>query len=153
MKDSKGITLTSLIITVIILIILTGVTTFFGTEVIDYTEENKFVTELKIIQEKVNIINEEISLGSTTYNNVGKTISSISAEQQETVNSVCTYLGMTASQLVNYKYFDRAELEKIGIDRIDDNVLISFQDRKIISTTGVEIDNTMYYTLDDINNK
>ena len=77
MKDSKGITLTSLIITVIILIILTGVTTFFGTEVIDYTEENKFVTELKIIQEKVNIINEEISLGSTTYNNVGKTISSI----------------------------------------------------------------------------
>ena len=60
---------------------------------------------------------------------------------------------MTASQLVNYKYFDRAELEKIGIDRIDDNVLISFQDRKIISTTGVEIDNTMYYTLDDINNK
>ena len=59
MKNKKGITLVSLIITIVILLILASIATYSGISVIKSSRLTAFVTELKIMQTQVNAIFEE----------------------------------------------------------------------------------------------
>ena len=117
MRNDNGITLIALIIVVTILAILLAVLITTSTGLIGYTHENRFISELKIIREKVNIVNKEISIGSTSYDNVGQSISSLSVEMQSNIQKVFTMSGISASEQSGYKYFNKDDLNKIGIFR------------------------------------
>ena len=53
-KKENGITLMSLVITIVILIILASIATYSGIEVIKSSKLTKFTTEMKIMQTQVN---------------------------------------------------------------------------------------------------
>ena len=59
MKNQKGITLTTLVITIVVMIIIAGVTTYSGFESIKSAQTTIFTQELEMIQAKVNVIHEK----------------------------------------------------------------------------------------------
>ena len=54
MKNNKGITLVSLVITIIVLLILASVFIYSGVNTVRYTKFNKVKSEISIIQTNVN---------------------------------------------------------------------------------------------------
>lgn len=150
MKNNKGITIIALVITVIVLAILAGILVVSSIQTVDYTKENKFIAELKVIREKVNIASKEISLGSTVYNDVGKDINTLSTDMRTNILNIFTKCGISAEQQANYKYFDTTELEKLGIYNIEHNVLIDLNNVDIISVDGITINGIIYYTAEKL---
>ena len=75
MKKEKGITLTSLVITIIILLIIASISVFSGTQTIKYAKWNKAKSEMETVQAQVNTWNEEYkSLSDTEKNTYLKNI-------------------------------------------------------------------------------
>ena len=54
MKNEKGITLASLVITIIVLMILASIVTYSGVGTIRYTNYNKAKAEIEMMQANVN---------------------------------------------------------------------------------------------------
>ena len=52
--DNKGVTLISLVVTIVVLIILTSIATYSGVNVIRQSKLDKFTAEMKIMQTEVN---------------------------------------------------------------------------------------------------
>ncbi|MCI8412163.1 MAG: hypothetical protein HFJ40_07060 [Clostridia bacterium] len=63
-KNNKGITLITLVVTVIVIGILASVATYSGIEVINSSKLTRFTTEMKLIQTKVNEIYEDEDITS-----------------------------------------------------------------------------------------
>lgn len=65
-KSQKGITIIALVLTIIILLILASVATYTGIESYDRAEQIKFVSQMQLIQTKVDEVvqkNDFASLG------------------------------------------------------------------------------------------
>jgi len=153
MRESKGITLTILIITIIVLaiIISVGVTSSIG--LIDGTKQNRFISELKIVQSKVDIANKEISLGSIAYNDMGKELNNLTPEKISQINIALISEKITEDEKTDFRYFDKIELEKIGITDLNKDVLINFKTKKVISVVGFKLGNNIYYSEERINER
>lgn len=147
MKNEKGITLITLVITIIVMIIITGVVTYSGLESVDTAKKTTFISEMEMIQSKVNVIYEERKTSSEKieyYNTIGLDITLVSQDKRDIV------LGETPED--GFMYFTPNELKKIDLDNINQEVIINYDTREVISLTGVSIDGIMYYKLKDIPN-
>ena len=54
MKNNKGITLVALVITIIVLIIISSIAIYSGTDTVRYTKFNKAKVEMEFMQATVN---------------------------------------------------------------------------------------------------
>lgn len=147
LKNQKGITLITLVITIIIMIILAGVVIYNGMESINTSRKLAFISELEMIQAKVNVIYEERKESNEKteyYNLIGQDISNVDKVH---LNEV---LGQTNKD--GFKYFNSSDLKKLDLDNINQEVLINYDTREIISLTGIEIEGVKYYKLKDIPN-
>ena len=69
MMNNKGITLISLTITILLLIILAGTITYSGINVYKNMLVENFISETKLVQEKVNLICDKYKVsGKATLN-------------------------------------------------------------------------------------
>lgn len=147
MKNNKGVTLVSLVIIIIVMLILITVAVYSGGNSLKSSKRLAFISELEIIQAKVNTIYEKRDLNSEDreyYNNIGKDLSLIDE------NKLNLVLGETPKD--GFRYFVEEDLKKIDIENIKQEVIINFDTRKVISLTGLEIDKKIYYKLEDIPN-
>lgn len=145
MKNEKGITLISLIVTIVLMIIISGVVTYSGLETIENSSKVTFISKMEMIQAKVNSIYEERKANIEKvnyYNTIGKELSEV---DETKLNSA---IGETSR--VGFRYFDSIELSKLGLDDISEEVLINYDTREVISLTGIKIDGVIYYKLKDI---
>lgn len=145
MNKENGITLISLVITIIILIIIAGVMTTTGFDSIRTAKQTSQITELEMIQEKVNTIYEKGKLNPndvTYYNSLGKDISVV---EQSKINQI---LGETLKE--GYRYFSAENLKQIDLDNMTQDVLINFETRDVVSITGIQIGENIYYRLNEI---
>lgn len=137
-KENNGITLVSLIITIVIMLILVSVTTYSGINSYKNAKVTQFVTQMQLIQKKVDELvtaNEYSNLGSSaaTYQNILTT-----AYNQEEIST---------SDVQNFKYFSTDDLkDDMDLENIDTDVLINFTTREIVSVDGVEYKGKTYYT-------
>ena len=106
LENNKGITLVSLVITIILLIILASIGTYSGIQVVKSAQFTAFSTELKIMQTQVNKLYEEKRNGNDEYvDSLGVEINSDTNIQKQ-ANKVFTASGITDQN--GYKYFDKA---------------------------------------------
>ena len=68
MKNENGITLVSLVITVVIMMTLTFTVTFSGMSTLEYGRMKAFVSDMQMIQEKVNLFCDK----AASYGYVGR---------------------------------------------------------------------------------
>lgn len=141
-NSPKGITLVSLIITIIVMLILASVTVFVGTGTIDRSKMLNFVSYMQTIQKKVDFIAEYenyLEYGDELGGSDKQLLqNALNAETENFVTTVdSTYLRYFNS------YSIRTELE---IDNIDDEIIVDFKTREVISLNGIEYEGQMYYT-------
>lgn len=150
MKNESGITLVVLAITVVVLAILASSVAIVSVSTIDYTKENKFIAEMKLIRERVNIVNKEVALGSMAYSSIGRNISTLSSDEKASVQTAFSGAGVNSSEQANYKYFNMQDLKSLGIYDIEQRVLIDFTNLNVISVDGITVNNVTYYTIEAV---
>lgn len=144
MKQNHGITLVSLVITIIVLIIITGIAIFAGTSTIKSTKIAGFMTELELIQEKVNTIYEKRKLNKEDinyYSSLGQNISIIDSSKLANLLNGVSEEG--------YYYFSKEDLKKLDLDNISQEVIINFETRDVASINGLLVEDKMCYRLTD----
>lgn len=92
MKSIKGITLISLVITIVVLLILASIGTYSGMNVVKSSKLTAFTTEMKIMQTQVNNLyqeyknNETIEIdgNKTSILEIGENLKDVNAEVKRT---------------------------------------------------------------------
>ena len=144
-NSQKGITIIALVITVIMLLILASVATYTGIESYDKAEQIKFVSQMKLIQTKVDEKVQEDGFTLVGYGTI------LTDEQKQTINNAVAngeILSPTEDDYSNYvRYFSKEQLStQLSLDNIDEGIIINFKTREVISTVGFEYGGTIYYT-------
>lgn len=88
MKSEKGITLVALMISIIVIIIIAGVATYSGMESVNTAKRTAFISEMEMIQAKVNVIYEKRKTSEEEveyYNKLGQDLNQISSSKLSTV--------------------------------------------------------------------
>ena len=142
MKNEKGITLMSLVITIVIMSILAVVGVNYGTSTIKAMQYQNFNYQLEQIQGRVDVIHEKINSGDNSYQTMGE-----SATVSSNANSVLTSLGLKSS---DYRYFTPQNLEKfLDISNVEQEVAINFKTKDVVSINGFLYEGKIHHRLND----
>ena len=146
-NDIKGITLISLVITIIVLLILASVATYSGLSVIRSAKLEAFTTEMKIMQTQVNELYEK-SKNDDGIINLGKDLSSVSSQ----ANKVFTENESGITDKEGYRYFDKETIKDLNIDGVEGEFFVNISKRSVVSYYGFEYEGKNYYTLEQLPN-
>lgn len=150
LQSNKGVTLSILVITVIILGILASVAVTVSMSGIDESKKYNFISQLELVEQKMLIINKEIELGTTAYDNVGTPYNNLDTTLKEKVANILNQNGIT--DYSKYTYLSISDLEKIGLKNMEQNVIISYGNSEVYSCDGIKIGGNMYYSIDEVIN-
>ena len=144
LKNNKGITLVALIITVILMLILASVAAYSGTNIYKEMQVTKFITQMQLIQTKIDELVED-----KKTENIGEDISA--DEEKKKIINFAYSNGEIKSATEDYKnkfrYMSKENIEtQLNIDNIEDDILVNFETREVVSLNGVEYKNKRYYT-------
>lgn len=146
MKNSKGITLVTLVVTITVILILTSIATYSGMNVINSSKLTAFTTELKIMQTQVNAIyqedkEQEIGTELTQKSNVAEQAAKVFTANES---------GITSSE--GYRYWSNNEVKKLGIEGVEQDFFVNVKTRSIVSYQGFKYEGETYYTLEQLPN-
>ncbi len=144
-KQESGVTLVILIVSVVVLGILAITAINSGSTGLDTANQQAFISELQMIQAKVNTIYEKRKLSAADksyYDGIGRNVSGL---DQTKLNQA---LGTTAKE--GFKYYTPEDLEKLELNNVTQTVLINYDTREVISYEGIEIADKKYYKLEEM---
>ena len=148
--NEKGITIITLVITIIILLILASIGVNSGKGTIELAKYDKLRNELTIIQTKVNDLNQE------NKTEIGQKISTAqkSILNIDTVSNII-YSGRTEAEKAEiedgFRYCSSNYIEKqFELDGIERDYLINVEYRYVVSCEGLEYKGTVYYMIDQM---
>lgn len=147
LSSNKGITLMMLIITIIVLSILTAVTVSVGSSTLKEMQVEAYVAKMNMVQSRVNVISQKVQEGDTSYANIGTEISALSETNK---NKVANILNGIPSD--GFKFYSQTDLKELGVEKIDEDVIINLNTKKIYSMVGIKYEGTTYYNQYDLPN-
>lgn len=155
LKNNKGITMIALVITIAILMLLAGATTYSGLSTVRDSRYYNAISEIKIMQAKVNEWYEDYKHGDTSIWDKGKNLSGSGKESQaiKAYNSTKknNLNGIDIGSIAGYKYFDKDSIKnELDIDGISYDFIINIDTRTVILVDGIEKDGIIYYSLCEI---
>lgn len=136
MKSNKGITLISLVITMIILLVLGGISLTVGNNMIKESKDKKLVSELNMVQ---HAILEQYAKYKTT-----KDTSYIKVGNKMELSDVKNIANTIGVELVNipdsysnkdYYKLDKLSLLRIGIENTEDEYIVNYVSGEVINNT------------------
>lgn len=146
--NQKGITLTSLIITIVVLVILSGVTLYTGGNIIKNVRLQNINTNMMLIQAKAKTIAEQAKFNKNTSNYKGVAINSITnnknidkLREQRVIEDEANYYLLSEVDLINMG------LEKIDIEA---GYIVNYNTEEVIYVKGFENNGTTYYKLSEM---
>ena len=147
LSSNKGITLMMLIITIIVLSILTAVTVSVGSSTLKEMQVEAYVAKMNMVQSRVNVISKKVQEGDTSYANIGTEISALSEANK---NKVANILNGISSD--GFKFYNQTDLKELGVEKIDEDVIINLNTKRIYSMVGIKYKGTTYYNQYDLPN-
>ncbi|MCL2341794.1 MAG: hypothetical protein FWC53_01740, partial [Firmicutes bacterium] len=146
LEKNSGITLITLVITIILMMILSYVGITVGMTAYQNSKTYRFVTQMQLIQGMVDEVAGDKSIDVSTWGSGDGTayagiIDSVRANED----------GISIKSPVNYaefRYFNLDDMSNtLGLDNLTGKgFLINFTTREVISITGTKINGTTYYT-------
>lgn len=148
--NEKGITLMTLVITIIVLLIIAGVSLNFSKDSIKEARENTALTELNMVQHailekytKAKVMKDESILPSAgVFNDVASSLSSSSKYTSITdlvsyINSKNTDEDITLkdTEYSNYVLLQQNELKQLGITKTEDEYVVNYQTGEVFNIT------------------
>lgn len=141
-RTDTGITLIVLIITIIVMLILATVTVYVGTGNIENSKMVSFVSYMQTIQKKVDFIAE--------YENYSKYGVELTSDNRGLLQDILNSENETFKTTIDsthLRYFDSSHIASdLEIENIDDEIIVDFNTREVISLNGIKYENKMYYT-------
>lgn len=148
-QNDSGITLVALIITIVIMLIIAGVSINIGTDSLDSTRLRGFYMQLELVQKRV----DDIATTNESYvdtNGEIKYLKESGSGLTSTQKSNLQEKGISTDIIDNFRYFTVAELENIlGIREVEYNMFINFENRIVVAEEGITLEGKTYYTLED----
>ena len=139
-KNERGITVIALVVTIVITLIIAATTIYVGTENIDYSKMVKFVSYMQAIQKKVDLISEY-----DNYTLYGEEVTADSTQISKL--SQILNLNLDAIDTSKLRYFNEEKIASdLEIDGIEDEIIVDFETREVISLNGIKYDGEIYYT-------
>lgn len=144
-EEQKGITIITLVITVIVLMIISGIGITMGTNAIKSTKDNKLTSELVIVQQAI--------LEQYTKYQVTKDSSYLLGDKvkSEEMNQIAKDLNIQLASIPdtysNKEYYrlDKASLLEIGIQDTDDEYIVNYISGEVINITKKTTSNNALY--------
>lgn len=132
-KNNKGITLIALILTVILLMLIAGVSISIGTNIIDTTKFEALEADLLLIQSKTKKAANEKAIGEITEEELYGT-------KQE------------SGEYTDWYLLSQTDLNEMGLENLDaeDNYYVDYENDDIAFGAGFEYKGTTYYKLSEI---
>ncbi len=164
MKNEKGITMISVVISILVLLLISSITITFNMEAYRMVKVQNFISQLKVIQAKVDDVAEskkEIeTLGFTKLSAIAQTKKEDYVFFQQILNDPIFYNIDTTSSWTpnldedkeNYYYFDSEMLKQLGLKNQELTVIINFKTRNVIAKQGVKQEGKTYYRQYDLGN-
>ena len=152
-KDTKGITLIALVITIVVILILASVVTYSGIDAINTAKLNRFMAEMEIMQTHVNDMYDKCKNGGAIGNYEGNNILNIGKDISQAQDKANIVFQTDTSGITNtegYKYFDSETIKALGIENIQEEFFINILKRSVISVTGLECNDKICYTLEQL---
>lgn len=155
LKKDSGITMISLVITIIVLIILASITTYSGISSIKDSKYYNGINQMKLMQSEVNRWYEDKKNGNTNewdkgieISESGKQVQCIKAFNSASVNNLySTNIGEIAA----YKYFsEKCIKDDLDLEGISNDFIINIDTRTVILVDGVKMAGKFYYSLGEI---
>lgn len=149
-KNQKGITIVSLVITIVILLIIGGVTVTVGTSVIKQATLKTVNTNMMLIQAKAKTIAEQAKFNNNTDNYKGIILSEISGDKK--VDKVLD--AGIIEDASKYYLLSKDDLVSMGLEKIniEDGYIVNYETEEVIYVKGYENDGITYYKLTDMRN-
>lgn len=172
MKNNKGITLASLVLTIIVLLILASIFIYSGVNTVRYTKFNKAKSEISVVQTNVNSWYQELKNVENTdeykalqtddekkqYKNsflddkgYGVTTDDPACSQKKLDDTLqgLNDKGIEIENFDNYRFLSSTFLEnKLGLN-VSYDYLANIEDRIVILFGGLEYNGEWYYTMED----
>lgn len=146
LKSNKGITLITLVITIVVMLILSFTISINANNYIERTKKSNLDTDLQRLQEKIEIYyskNKEIPV-LNKYTNVAM----LEKKENDNENYFVIDLDKLEGIELNYgKDFEKAKQLEGEIADLLDIYIINEESHVIYYPKGVKFDNKMYYTL------
>ena len=149
LKNSKGITLSGLAITIIVLTILATVGATVGITNVREAKNAKLDTELEMVQ---HAILEQYVKFETTKDVVYLVGNKL---EKSEVDQIAQELDITLVEIPDtyenkdYYKLDKASLKEIGIQNTDDEYIVNYISGEVINITSKKNDNKPLYTKAD----
>lgn len=150
MKDSneKGITLTTLVITIIVIAIIASVSVYVGTDIIKQANLQNVNTNMMLIQAKVKTISEQAKFNKDTSNYKGKKLIEVVGNKKidELVSN------NIIEDQEKYYLLSQDDLNEMGFEKIqiEDGYIVNYDTNEIIYVKGFEANKQTYYKLSEM---
>ena len=168
MKNNKGITLVSLVITIVVLIIISGLTVNLSNDVIKQAKLQDLKTNMLLIQAKAKTLSEEVNFETANLDENKeedatkieeiKAKKLIGTELEACGNAIKTAASEAGvTETTDFYYLSPGNLSQIGINiEVPDDayylVRYNFEDVEVVYTKGYIYENITYYKLSELSN-
>ena len=148
--NQKGITIVSLVITIIVLAILASITVYTGGNILKKTNLQNINTNMMLIQAKTKTIAEQAKFNKDTTSYKGQKISELQG------NSKISALVASGTIEDQEKYYllSQDDLNRMGLEKIniEEGYIVNYDTDEVIYVKGFEANGTVYYKLSEMRN-
>ena len=147
-NSEKGITIVSLVLTIVVLGVLTAVTVNAGGSILKQVQLQNINTNMMLIQAKVKTISEQANFNKDTSIYKGNVVSDVSGNKNVQKLVEDGVIDDTSKYYVLWQ----EHLKDMGLEKIDveDGYVVNYDTQEIIYVKGFEHDGTTYYKLSDM---
>lgn len=142
-KKEKGVTLISLVVTIVIIIILAGITLKIGSKDTKFAEDNAALTEIAMVQNAILQRKTKVELTGENYPGViisqsGIDINSVIKEMNSKKSKDENNIQLQDENLDNYYFLSTSNggLEELGITNSDSDYIVNYKTGEVINYTN-----------------
>ena len=133
-RESKAITIISLVVTIIILLIISGISITGVIRGIDETQEATQISQLNMIQHtilerktKAQFTKEELPGTEISEENLEKVLNEIKEKTNQEI--------ILKGKIQDYKELNTTDLENLGISKDNDTYIVNYKTGEVINKT------------------
>ena len=132
MKSMRGITLVALVITIIVMLILIGITVYMGSEGIRESKDKVLVSELGMMQHAVL---QQYTKYLTTKNPEDLPGNKLNDDQINTLINEMDDVGVILLEKGNYYMLNDSALIKLGVENVKYTYIVNYETGEVINNT------------------
>lgn len=147
-RNNKGITIVSLVITIILLIIITSVTIYIGNNIIKQVTLQNVNTDMMLIKAKVKTIAEQAKFNKDNSNYKGTPLAQVPDNKK--IDKLVEE--EIVEDITKYYLLSKADLDSMGLEKVDiaDGYLVNYENEEVIYVRGLKNEDKMYYKLSEM---